>query len=217
MYRKGYIHRDQILDSLWPGLESDVASRHFKVALNAMLNVIEPHRPPRLNSFTVHRDGQLYAINPMAGLWTDADEFESLATKAGRLAAADPAGACDLYRHALSLYHGDFLQECLYEDWATAERERLLAVYLRAAGRTAELLLEVRELDECIDVCEQIIAKDPCWEEAYRILIQCAAERANPTMALRLYERCETALQSEMGISPSRETRELLDRATRQG
>lgn len=215
--RKGYIHRDQILDSLWPGLESDVASRHFKVALNAMLNVIEPHRPPRLNSFTVHRDGQLYAINPMAGLWTDADEFESLATKAGRLAAADPAGACDLYRHALSLYHGDFLQECLYEDWATAERERLLAVYLRAAGRTAELLLEVRELDECIDVCEQIIAKDPCWEEAYRILIQCAAERANPTMALRLYERCETALQSEMGISPSRETRELLDRATRQG
>lgn len=215
--RKGYIHRDQILDSLWPGLGSEVASRHFKVALNAMLNVIEPHRPPRLNSFTVHRDGQLYAINPMAGLWTDADEFESLSAKAGRLAAADPASACDLYRHALGLYRGDFLQESLYEDWATAERERLLAVYLRAAGRTAELLLDLGELDECVDVCEQIITKDPCWEEAYRILIQCAAERGNTAAAQRAFERCETALQTEMGISPSRDTRELLDRATRQG
>lgn len=215
--RKGYIHRDQILDALWPGLDSDVASRHFKVALNAMLNVLEPDRPPRLNSFTIHRDGQLYAINPRAGLWTDADEFESLAAKAGRLAATDPAGACDLYRHALKLYRGDFLQECMYEDWATAERERLLAVYLRAAQRTAELLFDLGQLDECIAVSEQVISKDPCWEEAYRMLIRCAAQQGNRPMALRAYERCETALRSEMGIAPSRSTRAALEQSTRQG
>ena len=38
---------DQILDALWPGLDTDAASSHFKVVFNAMLNVIEPGRPPR--------------------------------------------------------------------------------------------------------------------------------------------------------------------------
>ena len=210
--RKRYLHRDQILDALWPGLDSDAASSHFKVVFNAMLNVIEPGRPPRLNSFLINREGPLYGLNPLSGAWVDADEFESLVAKAGRLAPFDPQGACDLYRSAISLYRGDFLQECLYEDWAIAERERLLAVYLRAAQSFAELLYGGHEIEDCIEVCEFILTRDLCWEEAYRLLMLCYLERGNRSMALRAYERCEAALGSEMGVNPSRDTAAVLER-----
>ncbi len=213
--RKGYLHKDQILDALWPGLDTDVASSHLKVAFNAMLNVIEPGRPARVSSFTVNREGPLYGLNPLSGTWVDADEFESLVTKAGRLAPSDPQGACDLYRKAISLYRGDFLQESLYEDWAIAERERLLAVYLRAAQSFAELLYGGHEIEDCIDVCESILTRDQCWEEAYGLLMLCYLERGNRSMALRAYERCEAVLQSEMGMSPSRDTAAVLERVKR--
>jgi ATP/maltotriose-dependent transcriptional regulator MalT len=213
--RKGYLHKDQILDALWPGLDTDVASSHFKVVFNAMLNVIEPGRPARLNSFLVNREGPLYGLNPLSGTWVDADEFDSLVAKAGRLAASDPEGACDLYRNAISLHRGDFLQESLYEDWAIAERERLLAVYLRAAQSFAELLYGGHEIEECIDVCESVLTRDQCWEEAYRLLMLCYLERGNRAMALRAYERCEAVLQSEMGMSPSRDMVAVLERVKR--
>jgi len=210
--RKAFLHRDRILDALWPGLDSDIAARHLKVAFNTMLNVLEPDRPPRLTSFCVTREGPLYWLNPHSGCWVDADEFESLTIKARRLAETDPEAARDLYRSALDLYRGDFLPECLYEDWATVERERLLALYLRSAQSFAGLLFSGGETDECINVCEQVIAKDVCWEEAYRLLILCYLQRGNKSMALRVYERCETTLKDEMGVGPSRDTMAIFQR-----
>ena len=127
--------------------------------------------------------------------------------------AVDAPGACDVLRNALQLYQGDFLQDCLYEDWASVERERLFATYLRAAQRFAELLLGKDEVDECVHVCEQILARDPCWEEAYRLLMKCYLARRNRAMAVRTYERCATALHAEMGVYPAPETSRLLERA----
>ncbi len=213
VHRKGFLHKDQILEALWPGLDSDVASAHFKVVQNAMLNVVEPGRPARLSPFYVRREGPLYGLNPVSGYWVDADEFESLVAKGSKLEAADVQGACDVLRSALQLYQGDFLQDCLYEDWASVERERLFATYLRAAQRLAELLLGQGETDECIHVCEQILARDPCWEEAYRLLMRCYLARRNRAMAVRTYERCAAALQGEMGVYPAPETAKLLERA----
>ncbi|MDI7246175.1 MAG: BTAD domain-containing putative transcriptional regulator [Bacillota bacterium] len=213
VHRKGFLHRDQILEILWPGLDPGVASSHFKVALNAMLNTIEPGRPARLSPYYVRREGPLYGLNPVSGCWVDADEFESLVEKGTRLEAADATGACDVLRSALQLYQGDFLQDCLYEDWASVERERLFATYLRAAQRFAELLLGKDEVDECVHVCEQILARDPCWEEAYRLLMKCYLARRNRAMAVRTYERCATALHAEMGVYPAPETSRLLERA----
>jgi len=85
-------------------------------------------------------------------------------------------------------------------------------VYLRAAQSFAELLYGGHEIEECIDVCESVLSRDMCWEEAYRLLMLCYLERGNRSMALRAYERCEAALQSEMGVSPSRDTAVVLER-----
>lgn len=211
--RKGYLHKDQILDILWPGLDPDVAAAHFKVVQNSMLRVVEPARPARLSPFFLNREGSLCALNPGSGYWLDADEFESLVAKGMKLATSDAEGACDVFRSAIELYLGDFLQECLYEDWAMGERERLVTMYLRGAHKFAEILLAENEIDECISVCDRILAKDPCWEEAYRLLMLCYFTRRNRAMVVRTYERCAAALRTEMGVEPARETLSLFERA----
>ncbi len=88
-------------------------------------------------------------------------------------------------------------------------------MYLRAAQSFAELLYGGHEIEECIDVCESVLTRDQCWEEAYRLLMLCYLERGNRAMALRAYERCEAVLQSEMGMSPSRDTVAVLERVKR--
>jgi DNA-binding SARP family transcriptional activator len=54
------------------------------------------------------------------------------------------------FQGGAQLYAGDYLPDALYEDWATAERERLPALYLRAAERLANIRLQLERHDEAL-------------------------------------------------------------------
>src|SRR5207247_2128627 len=58
------------------------------------------------------------------------------------------------------------------------------------AGRDAELVLEL----------------EPFRETAYRLLMRAHAGAGNPAEALRVYERCRSVIEEELGASPSPET-----------
>jgi DNA-binding SARP family transcriptional activator len=131
----------------------------------------------------------------------DADDFE-------RLAAADTV---DDLRHALALYRDDYLPDSLYEDWAFHERQRLKNLYLVAAERLAQQLLREGEYDETVQVCQELLARDDCWEEAYRLLMQAHAAQSNRSLVLEVYQQCATALKEQLGIEPSSATRTLLE------
>ncbi|MEW6230938.1 MAG: BTAD domain-containing putative transcriptional regulator [Chloroflexota bacterium] len=205
------MQRDQIMDTLWPDLGAQAARRDFKVALNAMNNALEPGRRSGAEAFYVSRQGQCYGFVPGSGYWLDAEEFESLVDRGMRLADRADRRAAEVLQRALALYKGDYLQDCLYEDWASAERERLLALYLRALEKLAQLMAEKGEHQACIQACHRILARDQCWEEAYRLLMQCYSQLGNRAMALRTYERCVEALRQELGIGPMAQTVSLYE------
>ncbi len=119
---------------------------------------------------------------------------------------ADLDQAIAYYRTAVDLYAGDYLPDALYEDWVSAERERLLTLYLSGASRLAELLLQRREEQEVITLAESILARDRCWEEAYRILMLAYDRRGNRPQAVRAYHRCTSALREELDLDPMPET-----------
>jgi LuxR family maltose regulon positive regulatory protein len=96
-----------------------------------------------------------------------------------------------------------------YADWASAERERLLALYLRAADRLADGLWALGNdvsRDECIAWCERILARDRCWEQAYRLMMRAYAQRGDRTQAHRVFERCTQALREELDATPTPDT-----------
>ena len=85
----------------------------------------------------------------------------------------------------MRLYIGDFLPDALYEDWASVERERLLALYLRAADKLAGVLIDRAQYDEGLEVCQKILARDVCWERAYRLMMTAYSKQGNRPQALK--------------------------------
>jgi LuxR family transcriptional regulator, maltose regulon positive regulatory protein len=194
--RGRWLQRDQMIELLWPDAPLSTAEGQFKVALNALTTALEPQRPPHAPSFYIKRNGTAYRFAPPADAVTiDVEQFETLLDQAA--ATDNPA----LYQQAMALYRGEYLPESVYQDWVTEPRERLQMRYLTAASRLAALLLD-QEPQSAIRWCELVLAADPCWEEAYRLLMQAYLRQDNRSQALRTYERCVRQLDAELGIQP---------------
>jgi LuxR family maltose regulon positive regulatory protein len=200
--------KERIVFDLWPQLDDRRANRDFKVALNALMTALEPYRRPREASTYIQRQGSAYGL--VAHLFViDAQLFADLIQTGSRVETADTDRAIDCYRSAVDRYRGDYLPDALYEDWASAERERLLTLYLSTASHLATLLVNRRVDLEAIAVAEDVLARDPCWEEAYRVLMQAHSHRGNRPQVLRAYQRCLSALKEELGLEPMAATARL--------
>ncbi|MGC9356731.1 MAG: BTAD domain-containing putative transcriptional regulator [Anaerolineae bacterium] len=210
-YRQRLLDRDQIQELLWPGLDPETALRDFKVALSTLYRVLEPERKRGAPSAYVVRDGTLYGLRPGADIWLDAEEFERLVARGDSAFETAPETAVDAYREALTIYEGEYLQEYVYEDWCSEERERLLTLYLHTADRVARTLVKQEAWEEAIDVCQSILARDACWEQAYRLMMIAYAQLGNRAQSLRSYQRCVEALREELDITPSAATVDLHD------
>ena len=211
--RGQWLHREQVVDRLWPHLPPEAAERDFKVALNALNHALEPARPPGAASFFLVRRGNQYGLNPAARLSVDADLLEHLADISDSDVALDSLGIerserseRNALRHALALYEDDYLPDCLYEDWSAPTRERLRGVFLASAERLAELALQAAAWDEAVDICQAILARDDCWEPAYRLLMRAHAGQGNRWQVRLAYERCAAVLRHELDVEPSTET-----------
>ncbi|MGB3716471.1 MAG: BTAD domain-containing putative transcriptional regulator [Candidatus Promineifilaceae bacterium] len=138
--REKMLERERIIDMLWPDLDPSDAQRDFKVAYSDLRRTLEPGRLRNAPSAYIIRDGSLYGMRPGADLYLDVERFEDLISQGDDLFDATVEEALPHYREALALYEGDYLQECLYDDWCVEERERLQTQYLRVADRVAVTL-----------------------------------------------------------------------------
>ena len=207
--RHTLLHREQICELLWPELPPPKAQRDFKVAYNALVKILEPERRRNAPSAFIVRDGPRYGLRPEADIWLDTAVFENLIAEGNILFSQNPEAALLLYRQALTLYQGDYLQEYPYAEWCSEERERLLTLYLGTAERLATAVMAKKSWAEVIDLAQLILARDDCWENAYRLKMQAYAHLGNRTQIMRTYQRCVQCLQEELGVSPSPATTEL--------
>lgn len=208
-FRRAPLDRDQICEYLWPTADLTVAHRNFKIALNTLYQVLEPERDPGSESAFIYRDGASYTLRPDADLWLDAEEFSTL---------VQPASTDDRDRlqRAVQMYHGDYLPEALYETWVAEEREHLLSLFLETADRLSEIYLVQGKGSEAIELSQRILAKDKCWERAYRHLMLAYEQLGDRGQVARVYRRCLQALQEELDVSPSPETHSLYEKLTGQ-
>jgi DNA-binding SARP family transcriptional activator len=208
-HRGHWVQREQICAWLWPDADLDAAERQFKVTLNALNAALEPSRPPRVAPFFVRRQGLAYSFAPSYGVWIDVDEFEL------RAAAAAASDDRDFARRnaqiAVGLYRGDYLAESLYDPWTTEERERLTARYLATTISYAERLSAEGDHAQAVQLCEQILRRDRCYEEAYQTLMRAHARAGSRSQALRSYARCVQSLTDEMAMEPLPETAALYE------
>ena len=213
--RRRFLHKEQVIDRLWPDLDTDRGDRDFKVALNAINKALEPRRAAWGEARFIRRHGLAYGLN-LESVWLDIEIFDlllatgnqALAGLNGLAPEANLSLAVRAYESAIALYQGDFLPERRYEDWSSAERERLQVLALNTMTELAELMIERSPL-ESLRLAQRVLAIDPVWEDAYRIQMRAFMAQQNRPMALRTYEQCMEVLEREYDIPPLPETTDL--------
>jgi len=172
------LHREQVIDALWPGTTADAAAPRLHKAAHFARRALggEGTRCVVLRS-------DLVALLPDADVHVDALAFQEAAEDA--LSSGSPQRGSE----SADKYTGSLLPGDLYEPWAEEHREALSRLYrdvLRLAGRWEELLRE-----------------EPADEEAHLALVAEHAERGELHWALRQFERMDQALRRELGTAPS--------------
>jgi LuxR family transcriptional regulator, maltose regulon positive regulatory protein len=205
------VHRDQVLESLWPESPVPTAATGLRVALSALRNALEPDRESGADSRFVRRDGENIRLAMEVGVRIDADEFGEVLQAARVADATDVELAITLYERALALYRGEYLAEVPYANWADTERQQRRRELLTNGERLSRLLLNVGEPERAARWAELLLQHDPLWEGAYVILMESYWRQGNRALAVRTYDRCRKRLKEALGVAPSPATVALME------
>ena len=203
----GYrLSRDHVLDRLWPEEDPERAANALYQALHGLRRVLEPHLARGRDSSYVAADRDAIALRPHPGLWSDVDALDRALDHA---AVATGAERAEALRAAIDRYAGDLLAEEPRHEWALARREQLRQRHHDATLALARLALANGDAGSSIADLERLTTDDPTDEAAQRALMRAFAAVGQRERALRQYERCQNALQTELDVAPHAETAAL--------
>ena len=183
------LHREQLMDILWPGLPPDAAGANLRKAVHFARQAIGAEA---LRS----RDDGVW-LEP-DGLWVDVDAFQAA------IAAGDAAGA-------LGLFRGDLLPDDRFEPWAEERRELFRMQLFRLALGLAAELEQAEELGRASCVLDRVVELDALNEEAHLRLARVQAKAGHRHLALRTCLQFQERLRQELGERPRAEARRLRD------
>jgi DNA-binding SARP family transcriptional activator/pimeloyl-ACP methyl ester carboxylesterase len=175
------LHREQIIDALWPALapKAGAANLH-KAAHHARRALGSPEG--------IVLRGEQVALWPDATVEVDALRFEDDAAQA--LRSGDP----DACATVAETYGGELLPEDRYAVWVEDARGRLRHLYLQLLRRAG--------------LWERVIDEDPMDEVAHRTLMRAYADAGNRSAALEQFWSLREEL-GRIDLEPSSETRLL--------
>src|SRR5581483_6379618 len=194
------LHREQVIEALWPDLEPTAASNNLRQALFVARRALD----------SVGDDGgarlelSFDALTRSAeGVSVDVEEFEN---------AADLAGedrGIDRLRAAIELYPGELLPQDRFEEWASAPREALKERHLALMLGLAGLCQEAGDSDAAIGALQQVLLAEPLHEHAHRELMRIYALTGRRQRALAQFHLLREALRREFEDEPDDDTRRL--------
>lgn len=200
------VHRERILDCLWPDVDEERAWGRLKVTVYYLRNQL---RATGIGGDVVRTVGDAYLLRRDV-VWVDAEIFEKLVNEGRTLQDRrqwDEALRC--YDEALSLYRGDYLEQDVFADWCAEERERLREICLEALARKAECHAQTGHFAQAVQVCRKALVRDPCRENLHVALMEYLWRSGQVDRALAQYRHCEAVLGREFGVEPMPETQRL--------
>jgi DNA-binding SARP family transcriptional activator len=196
------LHREQVLEILWPDVELESALNSFGKALHAARRALEPELLPRESSAYLPLTDSMVALDTRR-VWIDADHFERLAESALR------RGDVTSYEHALAAYGGEVLPEDRYEDWCVERRDHLGALHIQLLLALAEAHEERGAHSAAAARLRELLRHDPTREDSHRRLMTLHASLGARDQALRQFQICEDALKRELDLAPEQATVDL--------
>ncbi len=195
------VHREVLIDRLWPDQPMSKAGNRLSVALSTIRNVFDPERIHQPDHYLV-ADRERVALNH-DHLSIDIEHFHDEATL-GRtlLRQGDTIQGLAAFRSAEARYVGEFLEEEPYADWATGLREETRTTYMTIAAALAEHETEAGRHEEAARLHLRILERDPFSESAHLGLVSSMAALGRHGTARRLYG-VYVSRMAELDIEPA--------------
>jgi DNA-binding SARP family transcriptional activator len=198
------LHREEILELLWPDVPAKSALNRFGQALHAARRAFEPELPPRESSAYLRLTESVLSLET-EHVVIDADHFQQLAESAlGR-------GSGEAYESALAAYGGELLPEDRYHDWCAERRAFLAELRIRLLVELADALEKGGAQAAAADRLREVLRYDPTREDVHRRLIVLYAKVGTRDQAVRQFQTCREVLQRELGLLPAGSTLALYE------
>lgn len=192
------VARAKIADMLWDRVPTSQARASFRQAFHELSAALGSYAAELIA-------GDLHSVQLQAHLcWIDA------------LAAMrhEPSKGL-MVSNLVELCAGELLEDMdgaseTFDQWLFAERTRF------SGDLKTRLENELREIDRPeeepprrAEIARRVLAFDPTYERATRVLMRALADLGDGAQALREYERCKEALRAALDLEPSPETQRL--------
>lgn len=179
------LHREQVMDVLWPDLEVGAAAANLRKAVHYARRALG-------SEDAISSDGAMLSLWPQATVQIDLEDLLREADSALSHGSSQESAAI-LKRFSFDLLPGD-----RYEHWTEEARSKLRALRV-------SLLKEAGEW-------QQVLEQDPTDEEAHRALMHKHLETGKRREAIRQFELLRDALREHIGVGPDPLTVELYEK-----
>lgn len=208
LFRDRPHHRDVLSSTLWTDSSAKQSRKNLRQSLWHLQKIQQ--RPAGEPGGLLLTDRDWVQLNSSA-VWLDVAELDDAyarvrAVPAEQIVHRDAEAAMEAAR----LYRGDLL-DGWDEDWCVRERERTKIVYLAVLEKLAGYCDTHNRLDDGLRYANTLLAHDPAHERAHWRVMRLHHKSGNRSDALRQFEKCRTALDEELGVSPGRLTLELYE------
>ena len=203
----GPVHRERLLDWLWPDLDVDRGLRALHVTLHALRRALEPELGRGSASRSVIRsEGEGYRLALSDIDTIDVAEFLVLVEP---VPGETPRQVLTRLLAAERAHTGLLYPEWPYADWAVECRREVEQAYSTVLVGLADHFIAVGQHREALLRGERLVAIEPEREAFHRSLMLTYARAGEKALALRQYHACRAVLRRELGVEASPETRGL--------
>jgi len=176
------LHREVVMDTLWPDLAIDDAAPRLHKAAHYARRILG------------HRDAVVLLADAVY-LWPDGDVHVDMVQFLHLAESAVSSRNMGEAKRALAVHGGELLPQDLYEPWADQHRQHLRRLYI--------------ELLRLAEDWHQLLAVDPAEEPAHLALARRYADLGDRAAAVRQLDHLDRVMRQELGLQPSENAREL--------
>lgn len=192
------VHKDLIIDALWPDADPDKAANRFRVTCTYLRNTLAASGFPNM----LLRERDSYSLD-LGRITCDLIRFNFVQKNLSN------SRDVRFLEQTARLIAAQFLKNKTYE-WADQLRRLFELTCKTTFFHLADLHLADGRHEPAAAALEAVLARDPCDEQAATRLISLRLQTGESESAVKTYLTYEKSLADQLGLQPSAGLRKLI-------
>lgn len=167
------VSREILTGILWPESDEKSAFASLRVALSELRKVLAKCNMAfdGANALICENKSGFF-INKDNELIFDTNEFVELYKQYRSFTDNDDRHKTDILEKMVQIYHGDLLEDNLYDDWLMVTREHYRAIFIEASYSLADVYIKQNLFEQAERILNKHLRIEPLDEKACRMLLE---------------------------------------------